>query len=342
MDTKAFERVKNNFYLKREEKIKMANLLKDEIYDNNETLKKLEETRNIIALKITRNILNNKDKIESEIEEENMQQKLASIDKKIELEYKKIGITKEMLLPKFDCKKCSDTGMIKNGDKIIFCSCFTQAVINETYKQINMLKIKDENFETFDIGFYSSEVNREKYGINKSPRENIEQIRDISLNFACNIKNKDEKNLLFIGNTGLGKTFLSNAIAKMVIDNGYSVIYQTAPVFIDKIMQYKFSYNKEEKKDLYNKIFEVDLLIIDDLGTETMTNNKYTELFNIINTRLLSNKKIIISTNLKLNELFSRYDERIISRLIGEFKICKFVGEDILLKKKRISKDTLN
>ena len=93
---------------------------------------------------------------------------------------------------------------------------------------------------------------------------------------------------------------------------------------------------------MYNKIFEVDLLIIDDLGTETMTNNKYTELFNIINTRLLSNKKIIISTNLKLNELFSRYDERIISRLIGEFKICKFVGEDIRLKKKRISKDILN
>ena len=102
-------------------------------------------------------------------------------------------------------------------------------------------------------------------------------------------------------------------------------------------MEYKFSSDqKNENKEQYNRIFDVDLLIIDDLGTETMTNNKFTELFNIINTRLLKNKKILISTNLTLKELFERYDERLMSRIIGEFTICKFVGDDIRLKKKKM------
>lgn len=148
-----------------------------------------------------------------------------------------------------------------------------------------------------------------------------------------------QKNLLFTGNTGLGKTFLTNAIARRVIENMNTVVYQTAPIFMDKIMEYKFSSEaSKEDKEQYHKIYETDLLIIDDLGTETMTNNKYTELFNIINTRLLNNKKILISTNLTLNQLFSRYDERLVSRIIGEFTICKFIGEDIRLKKKKMVK----
>lgn len=106
---------------------------------------------------------------------------------------------------------------------------------------------------------------------------------------------------------------------------------------MDQILDYKFSYDKtESQKEKYNRIFNVDLLIIDDLGTETMNNNKFTELFNIINTRLLNNKKMVISTNLSLNDLYNRYDERILSRLIGNFTICKFIGEDIRLKKKKI------
>ena len=106
---------------------------------------------------------------------------------------------------------------------------------------------------------------------------------------------------------------------------------------MDKVIEYKFSYNKTGiEKEQYNKIFNVDLLIIDDLGTETMSNNKFTELFNIINTRLLKNKKMLISTNLTLKELYKEYDERVMSRLIGSFTICKFVGEDIRLKKKKI------
>ena len=224
--------------------------------------------------------------------------------------------------------------------KMKYCPCFTQAVINETYKQINLEKIYDENFDTFDLGFYSNQVNEEKYCTKKSPRQNIEQIKKVAMDFAEHILDKEQKNLLFVGNTGLGKTFLSNCIAKKVLQNGNSVIYQTSPIFIDKIMKLSFSFNEKDKEQ-YEKIFDVDLLIIDDLGTETITNNKYTELFKIINTRLTKNKKILISTNLTLNELLERYDERVMSRLIGEFHICKFIGDDIRLKKKRMSQDVM-
>jgi DNA replication protein DnaC len=104
------------------------------------------------------------------------------------------------------------------------------------------------------------------------------------------------------------------------------------------IMDYKYSYDKKEfSKEQYNQIFDVDLLIIDDLGTEMKSDNKFTELFNIINTRQLKNKKIVISTNLTLTNIFEIYDKRTGSRLVGNFIICKFIGEDIRLMKKKIN-----
>lgn len=337
MNKVVYNEVRRIFDLKRSSKIKEANLKKENFLNEHKNIAKLEIDRNFIALKMAKSIVMS-DEISKQVEQENLKIKLDEIDEKIKKEYKKINVKEDEFEPKFDCKICNDTGVISKNGITKYCNCFLQEAINITYKQQNISKLNEENFQTFDIGFYSNIANKEKYGIDKSPRENIENIKNIAYSFANNIDNKDEKNLLFIGNTGLGKTFLSNAIAKQVIENSKSVIYQTAPVLMDKIMEYKFTYDpNNENKEQYNNIFEVDLLIIDDLGTETMTNNKYTELFNIINTRLISNKKILISTNLSLNELFKRYDERVISRLIGEFKVCKFIGEDIRLKKKRIN-----
>lgn len=337
MDSEIYKKKIKEYEEKRENKINIAKKYKEKIYNDNPNLKKLEEQRNMLAVKVAKNILI-LDEINKQIEQENLEIKLKNIDDKIEKELKKLNIEKEDFKPKFDCKNCNDTGFVTENSKTKYCSCFIQAVINETYKQINLEKIYDENFDTFDLGYYSNVVDEEKYGTKKSPRKNIEQIKNISLDFANNILSKEQKNLLFVGNTGLGKTFLSNCIARKVLQNGNSVIYQTSPIFIDKIMKLSFSFDEKDKTQ-YDKIFEVDLLIIDDLGTETITNNKYTELFKIINTRLAKNKKILISTNLTLNELFERYDERVMSRLIGEFNICKFIGDDIRLKKKRINQD---
>ena len=337
MNNDIYRKIKRQYDIKRQTEVDKANKLKEKIYSENPKLEEIEKEINMLALKITRNILNS-DEITRQVEEENMKSKLEKLKEKYDKELKKIGLSYEDLLPKVECNLCNDTGLIKNGDILETCKCFRQEIINETYKQSNINKLDEENFETFDIGFYSNKRNKEKYGIDKSPLENIECIRKLALNFVENINNAEQKNLLFVGNTGLGKTFLANAIAKKAIENSKTVVYQTAPVLMDKVIEYKFSYDKTgEQKEQYNKIFDVDLLIIDDLGTETMSNNKFTELFNIINTRLLKNKKILISTNLTLNELYKQYDERVMSRLIGNFTICKFIGEDIRLKKKKIN-----
>lgn len=337
MNNDIYRKIKREYDIKRQVKIDEAKKVKQQVYSENPRLEEIEKEKNILALKITRNILNS-DEITRQVEEENMKSKLENLEKKYEQELNKLGVEKDSLEPKFECEICQDMGLVKKGDLIETCKCFKQAIINETYKQSNINKLEEENFETFDIGFYSNKKDKEKYGIEKSPLENIECIKNIALNFVENIDLPEQKNLLFVGNTGLGKTFLANCIAKKVLEMGKTVVYQTAPVLMDKVIEYKFSYDKTgEQKEQYNKIFDVDLLVIDDLGTETMSNNKFTELFNIINTRLLKNKKILISTNLTLNELYAQYDERVMSRLIGNFTICKFIGEDIRLKKKKIN-----
>lgn len=336
MDNQVYKEILKQRDIKRQKKIDEAIIKKNKLYQDYPKLEEIDRKINMMALKITRNIVAS-DEITRQIEEENMKINLDKLEKEKNKILKQIGIKIEDLEPDFDCKICNDTGVITKDNITNYCNCFKQEILNYTYKQSNILKLQDENFKTFDNCYYSNKVDKEKYGIEKSPFENIELIKKISIEFCKNINSEKQKNLLFTGNTGLGKTFLSNCIAKEVIEKGLNVVYQTSPILMDQILDYKFTYDKtNEQKEKYNKIFNVDLLIIDDLGTETMNNNKFTELFNIINTRLLNNKKMVISTNLTLNDLYNRYDERILSRLIGNFTICKFIGDDIRLKKKRI------
>ena len=299
--------------------------------------KTLEAKKNEIAISYAREILT-KSGMEKEIVEENMKLKMAEIQAEIDKALKDAGYDNYYLEPKYECPTCKDTGRVMNKDGERYCKCFIQKVIDRTYKQYNMLKINEENFNTFDIGYYSDKADKNKYKSDVSPRQNIDKIRKIAEKFCDNIENAEQKSLLFVGNTGTGKTFLSNCIAYELINKGYTVIYQTAPMLMDMAMEAKYSYDrKEENRARYDNIFDVDLLIIDDLGTETLNNNRFTELFNIINTRLLKNKKTIISTNLMLNELSQEYDERVMSRLIGNYVICKFIGDDIRFKKKKIT-----
>ena len=142
--------------------------------------------------------------------------------------------------------------------------------------------------------------------------------------------------MLFIGNTGLGKTFLTNCIANEILKQGKTVLYQTAPVMFDQLLDEKFG-KTISSINLQENILNVDLLIIDDLGTEKINENKIEELFTVINTRLLNQNhkitKTIISTNLTANELFGVYTTRIGSRLAGAYRFLRFFGDDIRLKK---------
>ena len=197
-----------------------------------------------------------------------------------------------------------------------------------------MLKLKLENFDNFDDSLFSDKANKEKYGTAISPRDNICKIKKIAEDFINDFDSDKAKNLLFVGTAGTGKTFISGAIANELLKSGHTVIYQTAPLLMDSIFEFKFGGKSKTSKDLYESLFDVDLLIIDDLGTERQSDAKFAELFSIINSRMLNpNTKTIISTNLNLNQLSKLYDDRIISRLIGQYTICKFFGDDLRLKK---------
>ena len=159
------------------------------------------------------------------------------------------------------------------------------------------------------------------------------KIKKLAENFVENFDNSDTKNLLFCGSTGLGKTFLSTCIANELIKNGKSVLYVSASTLFDEIIDYKFG---KTKSNIMESCLSADLLIIDDLGTETLNPLKQTEIFNVINSRLLNQNgkitKTIISTNLSLQQIYETYEERISSRIIGNYDACLFFGEDIRLK----------
>ena len=145
--------------------------------------------------------------------------------------------------------------------------------------------------------------------------------------FIDNFGNHDLKNLFFFGSTGLGKTFLSAAIAKKVLEKGFSVVYYSARQLLAMVTDFEFG-KAPEKKEACESVFNADLLIIDDLGSEQQTAVSASTLFDIINTRALNGKKMIINTNLAAKDLHSLYSDRIFSRLT-EFERLKFIGEDV-------------
>lgn len=134
-----------------------------------------------------------------------------------------------------------------------------------------------------------------------------------------------------------GKTFMSNCIASVLLKKGKTVLYQTAPILLESVIDYKMNRNKNSTENIYNSILNCDLLIIDDLGTESLNSMKLSELFTILNTRILNlnNKstKTIISTNLNINDIFRIYEERIGSRIIGYYDVYRFFGEDLRFKR---------
>ena len=223
----------------------------------------------------------------------------------------------------YSCELCKDTGYVEGGK---MCKCLQQAFIEKAYKTSNLSDVlARENFSTFDIGFFSDEPFENE---NLNPRENMRRILAECEGYALGFANSTE-NLLFYGPTGQGKTFLCNCIAKSVLDQGFTVVYQTAFNLIKVLENQRFAPEQQKDDFGYNYLFDADLLIIDDLGTEFVNTFSTLELFNVVNTRLLNMKKTVISTNLTPLQLKETYSERISSRLFGHYQFHYFYGKDL-------------
>ena len=224
------------------------------------------------------------------------------------------------------CDKCGGSGYIGSN----MCECLTELCRQEQKKEVSVLSGSREAFNQFRLDYYPDRIDP-KYGA--SPRtimeRNLKICRTYALTFAPNAGN-----LLFVGGTGLGKTFLSACIARAVADRCYSVVYESAGHLFGKLEQAKFSPSEEARREAA-RFSECDLLILDDLGTEMPGQFVTAAFYTLLNDRILAGKPMVISTNLNIDEAARRYSPQIASRLQGSFQGLTFVGEDIRILKNR-------
>ena len=223
------------------------------------------------------------------------------------------------------CQNCGGSGFVGNT----MCDCLRELCRQEQKKQIAKLTTGAERFENFRMDYYPQKVDA---ALGVSPRQVMEKVFGYCQKYAENFT--PGMNMLFVGGTGLGKTFLSACVANVVADKGYSVAYESAPQLFDKLNKNQFNPDEESARQV-QALKNCDLLIIDDLGTELTNNFVISALYSLVNDRLISGKSMLISTNLNVSEIAVRYNPQIASRLQGNFKNLVFLGDDIRVLKNR-------
>lgn len=316
---------------------------KADVYAKIPRLEEIEDEIHLSGLKYNKLLLSGETPAERVIAE--LHSHIGSLKREKALLLEKNGYTHNYLDPAYACEKCRDTGTVSAGagsaDET--CTCYRQQLINIIYGQSNLRLTGSENFNCFKEDFYSDTIDEGKYGIKKSPRKQIMGIKDKCLSFVEDFKSPDIRNMLFCGPTGSGKTFMANCTAIELMNRGVTVLYQSAPVLFSTINEYRYKSSREDgfENTVYRNIIEVELLIIDDLGTESPSAARYAELLTIFDTRFANNLKrpckTIISTNIDMKKLSEYYDERVVSRIIGNFDIYKFAGDDIRKLKSSIA-----
>lgn len=289
----------------------------DEISENLPELDVIQRKLAQIGLNISKVFLYSSDK-QADIERL-MQESLELQQQKKEI-LTKNGYSENALDVQYTCPACKDTGFIGNRR----CKCH-----NELLKDIersNLAKIApidDCTFDTFDVNYYPQQIMEN--GI--SPRDKAEKIKKSCIKYATNFTTASP-NGIFLGGTGLGKTHLSLAIANVVINRGFSVVYGTAQNILSDLQNENFG--RDDNLRYYERaVLNCDLLILDDLGTEFKSAYTVACLYNIINSRLSAKLPTIMSTNFTLDELEEKYDQRITSRIAGEYSKFILVGNDI-------------
>lgn len=287
----------------------------DEISNKISELKTIQTKLAQVGLNISKAFLTSKNP-QAEIDKLRIES-LALQDRKKKI-LKENGYSEDALSIKYTCPACEDTGFI-GGRR---CKCYINLLKEiEKAKIEKIAPINECTFESFDTNYYPEEMD----GV--CPKKKAEIIKENCKRYATSFT-KRSKSLLFMGNTGLGKTHLSLAIANVVINRGYSVIYGTAQNILRDLQNENFG-RTDNLRYFENEILSTDLLILDDLGTEFKNQFTVSCLYNIINSRLCAKLPTIISTNYTFEELEEKYDQRITSRITGQYSTLILVGNDI-------------
>ncbi len=246
--------------------------------------------------------------------------RIASVSRRKRELLRSVSLPEDYLDPIYTCPDCRDTGYI-DGQK---CHCLKAAQIRILYDQSHLKElVRDNNFDSLSESWYEG--------------EDLSKFRKAVLNCRSFINNFDSgyENLYFYGTVGTGKSFLSISTAQEVLRTGHSVLYFSASGLFETISSYLFDYkNRDDYRQFTGDLYDCDLLVIDDLGTEMMSSLVSSQLFTCINERHILGRSTIISSNLSLEELQQRYSERVYSRIISSYTMCKLTGPDIRVLKK--------
>lgn len=237
------------------------------------------------------------------------------------------GLSPDYLDNSTACRYCGDTGYV---DRVL-CVCLQQLYEEEQRASLSSLfKLGNETFDNFDLTWYDDTPDPVK-----SARDKMAIVYEACLDYARKFE-RQRTNLYLSGGTGLGKTYLSACIARVVAGKGFSVVYDTAAAIFARYEEEKFDKGTDlaAVREALRRYSDCDLLIMDDLGTEMTTAFTISALYELVNTRLTRGKKTIINSNLSAGELYSRYSPQIGSRIAGEYDVLNFCGKDIRILKK--------
>ena len=324
-----------DFAYKRDRAIYEAERRKHSVYAKIPGLAQLANEISLAGIRYARSLINESSSEESQA----LLDEMNRLSQKREDLLRANNIPLNYLEPEFECSICQDRGYINREGSSVTCSCYQKVYLERLYQVSYLIDDGNTGFDFFDESFFSNKRDENRYSLDISPKEQILAIKDYCRNYARRFP-EDAPNLYFFGPTGTGKTFMAKSIGIELIKAGFSVLYLSATTLFPIIQQYRLNINRDgvSSEQAYNNLITTNLLILDDLGTEPFSDSKYAELLTLLELRKAQdvNKiaKTIISSNLDYKRLFQEYNERIASRIIGEFKAFQFIGEDIRILKK--------
>lgn len=325
LNTSQYQSVMRIYEKKQSKSRAMLHARYEEVYKKSPELKALDESVSALSVNYGRQLLNGNEQAVDSLKKE-----MASLRKSRQELLVSCGFATDYLEPVYECADCQDTGYVGNQK----CHCFKKAVCDILYEQSNLKEIlQRENFDTFQLDYYPLNYLEAKSGHTYQARAMMVETLAACKEFVRTFR-ENRGNLFLYGDVGVGKTFLSNCIARDLIEEGFSVIYFSAPTLFNTLAQSTFDKNHPEAKDMQEYIYDCDLLIIDDLGTEFTNSFIVSKFFSCVNERLLNKRSTVISTNLSLDTLADLYTERAFSRITSNYTMLKLIGDDIRIKKK--------